>query len=81
MKLFSCAVRDLATEAFGRPFYVNHTALAVRSFSDEVNNPESELGRHAKDYELWLLAVFDDANGVYESNPERLARASDLVKG
>lgn len=80
MKLHAIAVRDTATESFSRPFFVNHPAQAVRSFSDEVNNKESELGKHPGDYELWELASWDDVSGAFTDNPERLARASDLVK-
>lgn len=81
MKLFLVCVRDLATEAMGRPFCVNHPAQAVRSFSDEVNKPDSEIANHAKDYELWQVGTFDDGSGKVESALERLARATDLVKG
>lgn len=75
------SVKDLATETFGRPFAVNHTAQAVRSFTDEVNNPESEIGRHTEDYELWELGNLDDASGLIASNPVRICRAIDLKKG
>lgn len=80
MKLYAIAVRDLATESFGRPFFVNHPAQAVRSFTDEVNNAESEIGKHPSDYEMWLLASLDDGTGLFADSPERLARAADLVK-
>lgn len=74
------AVRDLATETFGRPFVVHHPRQAVRSFTDEVNNPESEVSRHAEDYELWELGAFADDTGDISSNPVRIARAIDLKK-
>lgn len=80
MKLYAIAVRDTATESFGRPFFVNHAAQAFRSFSDEVNNKDSELGKHPSDYELWQLATFDDSTGLFAESAERLARAADLVK-
>lgn len=81
MITYACAVRDLATETFGRPFFVNHSAHAMRSFSDEVNNAESEFHRHAKDYELWQLASFNDAEGAFIACEQRIARAVDLLKG
>lgn len=74
------SVRDNATETFARPFCVSHPRQAVRSFSDETNNPESEINKHAEDYELWQLGSFDDASGVITSEPTRLVRASDLKK-
>lgn len=74
-------VRDLAAETFGRIFTVHHPAQAVRSFTDEVNNPESEVGRHAEDYELWSVGTFDDSSGKLTSNAARIVRAIDLKKG
>lgn len=74
------SVRDIATETFARPFCVTHAAQAVRSFTDEANNPESEISKHASDYELWKIGYFEDANGVTSSEPERLVRAADLKK-
>lgn len=81
MKLHAVSVLDLATESFGRPFFVQHPAQAVRSFQDEVNNPESEIAKHAEDYELHSLGTFDDVTGGFTNSIERLARASDLKKG
>lgn len=80
MILHAVAVRDSATESYNRPFFVQHPAQAVRSFSDECNNKESDMFRHAQDYELWLIGTFDDSTGFMASNPERLARAVDLKK-
>lgn len=74
------AVYDIATSTYARPFCVNHTAQAVRSFSDEVNRSDSEVGRHAADYELWELGNFDDTTGLTTSNPVRICRAIDLKK-
>lgn len=81
MILHMVAVRDTATEAFHRPFFVAHPAQAVRSFGDECNNPESEICKHAVDYELWSVGTFDDGTGVLVDNPVRLVRAQDLKKG
>lgn len=74
------AVRDLATETFARPFCVSHARQAVRSFGDECNNPDSEISKHADDYELWTVGYFDDANGSISADLQRIARASDLKK-
>lgn len=80
MKYAIVAVRDLAVEGFHRPFFVNHTAQAVRSFQDEVNNAESEIARHINDYELWDLGTFEDESGTINNNPVRIVRAIDLKK-
>lgn len=80
MKLTLCAVFDLGTQTFGRPFTVNHTHQATRSFIDEVNNPDSEISRHLEDYELFALGTVDDQTGRLEERKERLARAIDLQR-
>lgn len=81
MKIYLVSVYDVATETFGRPFCVSHPAQATRSFSDEVNNKESEINKHASDYELWEIGTFDDSTGEVYGSRQRLVRASDLVKG
>lgn len=74
------AVRDLAVETFARPFTVHHPRQAVRSFTDEVNNPESEIHKHTEDYELFSLGTFNDETGEIQSHVERIVRAIDLKK-
>lgn len=80
MNHYIVAVKDRAIDAFMRPFTVPHTNAAVRSFQDEINNPQSELAKHTEDYDLWLLGTFDDQTGtvVGHETPRVLARAQDL---
>lgn len=80
MKLIFCTAYDLATESFGQPFTVNHTGQAVRSFTDEVNNPDSQVGRHHEDYELWQLGFFDTDTGEISPTKLRLIRGADCKK-
>lgn len=78
------AVKDQAAEAFGLPFFVNTRGEAMRSFTDEANSnePNSAIGRHPEDYELWHIGEYDEVKGIVTmiQNPERLARARDLVQ-
>lgn len=80
MLLIVCAVRDSAVDAFMRPFCVPTIGMAVRSFSDEAVNPESEIRKHASDYELFQLGVFDEETGKFDNldAPRSLARAVDF---
>lgn len=77
------AIRDAKTEAFMRPFFVPTNGVAIRSFSDEVNNRESELAKHPEDYALFELGVFDDSNGSFDllEQPKSLGLALEFVKG
>ncbi|WNK14819.1 MAG: nonstructural protein [Microvirus sp.] len=70
--LVMVAVKDLAAQTFGRPFFVPHTHAAVRSFTDEVNRPaadgqQNDLFAHPDDFELYALADFNDGSGAVVS--------------
>lgn len=78
--MFVIAVRDLAIQAFMQPGFVNHTGAAVRAFSDHCKDSNSEFSKHPEDFELFVLAEFDDATGRFtQDEPIRLARAIDFV--
>lgn len=72
------ALMDRATEAFKPAVTVETRGVALRSFKDEVNNPESPIHQHPTDYELWQVAEFDDQTGAVTPKLEKLARAEDL---
>lgn len=80
MKLVMCAVRDAATEMFGRPFFVQSRAVAVRSFRDEVRrgDAQNDLHNHPEDFTLFELGSFDDSTGVFEPNLGSILRATDV---
>jgi hypothetical protein len=64
---FVVAIKDRAADVFVQPFTVAHRNIAVRDFTDQVNNPESMLSKHPDDYDLWLLAEFDNNTGVFDA--------------
>ncbi|WNK13764.1 MAG: nonstructural protein [Microvirus sp.] len=74
------ALWDNAVEAFGTPFFVPHIGSAVRSFTDEVRNPDSQINKHPDDYELHHIGEFDPSTGDLRSfdDTHRLARAKDF---
>ncbi|WNK12518.1 MAG: nonstructural protein [Microvirus sp.] len=80
MTLEVVAVFDSAVDAYGRPFFVPHTGQAIRSFTDEVKNPESDLSKHPGDFVLFHLSTFDERVGRFAENtmPRVLIRASDI---
>lgn len=73
------SVRDRAIDAYMQPFFVVAPGLAVRSFIDECNRPESPMCAHPEDYDLYLLGSFNDANGMFipEERPRQLAIGKD----
>lgn len=82
MILQICSVFDRAAQTYGRPFFVHNSAVAVRSLTDELKNPESELARHPEDYDLYDLGAWDDEDGSldpYDNGPKLIVRAQDLI--
>lgn len=63
MELQLFAVRDRALNGFDRPFTAPAVGLAIRSFTDEVNRPDSPLHAHPDDYDLYHVGSFDDTSG------------------
>lgn len=78
------AVKDLAAQTFGRPFYVPHENAAIRSFTQEVNTqPEQgsigDMYNHPDDFELYSIGVFDDRSGkIIPSDPVLLVQAKHV---
>lgn len=68
------AVRDHALDAFIAPQFAVATGQAMRTFMDEVNNPQSPIGAHPEDYDLYLIGEFDEIEGRLfpMDSPQRL---------
>lgn len=81
MRLQVVSVLDRATAAYGRPVFVQAIGQAMRSFTDEANNKESDIGKHPDDYDLYHLGDWDDVSGRFSNfeEPKHLVRAKDLV--
>lgn len=60
-KVFS--VYDAAAEAYLQPFFTPTLGLAIRSFSDAVNQEGHQFSNHAADYTLFEIGEFDDSTG------------------
>lgn len=83
------AIYDHKAHAFMQPFFAATNGLALRTFSDNANNPDTVFNRHPDDFELCLLSTFDDITGTFESAAEegengelqlkRLGLASDFI--
>lgn len=82
MKLIVCAVRDIKSNLFDRPFFVQSVGSARRSFGDEVMREDVNniLYKHPHDFELYQLGVYDDETGTFDcGTPIQLAVGSDYV--
>lgn len=85
MKSVVIAVRDRAADVYGMPQCVATIGTAIRSFSDAVNGAgESALQKHPEDFDLYHIAVYDDATAEFEcvDPPRMIAVGKDVkVKG
>ena len=79
-----CAVRDKATDAFGRPIFVATAAVGIRSFQDEINrdSPDNAFHVHPDDYDLYDLGTFDDNTGHFDLHevPQLLMLGKNAVR-
>lgn len=76
MELYLCAILDNKANAYTRHVVVRHPAMAQRWFADQCSNPllpNNELITAPDEFDLYVLAVTDDATGaVTPVNPPRL---------
>lgn len=75
------AVLDAASGAFGNPWVVPHIGVALRAFTDEVNNPDTgDLFRHPQDFALYEIGSYDDISGTITALPipKLIAQAASL---
>lgn len=74
------AIRDRALDAFNRPFFLTADGVAIRSFQDEINNKESEISKHADDYDLYTIGTYDENTGIISPHqPLQIAVGKQLI--
>lgn len=71
-------IHDSAIQSHGQPFFARANGEAMRIFQDEATNRESKINKHAKDFDLYKVAEYNDEDAtITTETPIRLARASD----
>lgn len=82
MRVFVIAIKDRALDAFMRPMFVPARALAVRSFTDELNRKDTPMNSHPDDYDMYQIAEFIEETGefILPDNPELIVRGKDVLK-
>lgn len=63
LKVYS--IFDTKVEAYGVPFFLPNDEAAKRAVMDAATAKNTTLNRHPKDFELWHLCDFNDAEGNF----------------
>lgn len=76
------SVYDNKAEAYMAPFTTSNAGLALRTFADTVNNPDSIFAKHPDDFVLFELGTFDDVSGRVDPYTENkiLGHAREYLK-
>lgn len=66
MKKIICAVYDSQAQVYGQPIFTVSKGVAIRSFTDEVNNDyeTNQMHKHPADFALFQLGEYDDNEGA-----------------
>lgn len=78
-KIFS--VYDRAANAYLQPFFMPARGLAIRAFTDLVNDEKNQFSKHPADYQLFELGSYDDNLGKLDCKdaPELIGSALDYT--
>ena len=63
------SIYDAKAETFSPPVFCVAIGEGVRSFEDEINNPQSPFSRHPEDYTLFHLGTYDEQIGGFSLLP------------
>lgn len=76
------SVHDSKAEAFVQPFFAPNTAVGLRIFQQNVNDPNTTINSFPEDYTLFELGEFNSDTGMvtYHDSPKSLALALTLIK-
>lgn len=83
MKMYMLAAYDSAVKAYLQPFFCRSVNEGIRSFRDAVQAEGSQFGKHAADFHLALVGLFDDNDGGVECGgvPGKLITALECLPG
>lgn len=79
LKVYS--IYDEKAKCFGQPFFMAHNGMALRAFSDLIQDKNTMVAKHPSDFKLYVLGEFDDNSGGLSTlaQPEFLSNALDFV--
>ena len=80
MKVRLYSIYDQCAKAYNQPLFMLSDEVAQRSFTDAVNDPETNFFKHPSDYTMFYLGEFDDSSGTFElaSQPIKIVGALEV---
>jgi len=73
-------IYDVASGAYGRPFFCQADREAMRSFTDISVDAEHPVGQHPSDYTLFRIGTYNDNTGIIEGKPpEKILTALEAI--
>lgn len=67
MKHIMFTIYDSKAEAYLPPFVMHQEGMAIRVFSDCVNDTKHQFGLNPQDYTLFRIGMFNDLKGRVDS--------------
>ena len=73
------SIQDSKAEAYMRPFFANARGIAIREFTNLVNDKNHPVGQHPMDYTLFQIGTWDEDDGVLRGDvPQAIANGLDV---
>lgn len=78
-KIFS--IYDIKAGAYLNPFFMSSKGLAIRAFTDLVNDQTTQFNKHSEDYTLFEIGEFDDQSATIDTHktPEPIGKAIEFI--
>jgi len=77
-KIFT--IYDSKAKAYLTPFFLHEDGMALRVFTDCVNDKEHQFGKHPEDYTLFNIGSWSDDKAKFLiNNPIAIATGIELV--
>jgi len=74
-------IHDVKANCYMEPWFLQQQAIAQRAFSDCVNDPDHNFGRHPEDYTLFNIGEYNDQNAKIEwIPPQSLGNGIEYLK-
>lgn len=78
MILKAYTIHDSKALQYHSPWFAVSDGAALRIVSDLANDLSTMIGRHPRDYTLWLCGTYDDATGLF-TPVQPLVHVMDVV--